>query len=46
VSFPEEDELVQAFVPGWQFFKDHPYKVDPEPYQSLPATFPSYCKLM
>ena len=32
--------------PGWQFFKDHPYKVDPEPYQGLPATFPSYCKLM
>jgi hypothetical protein len=30
--------------PGWQFFKDHPYKVDPEPYKSLPSTFPAYCK--
>ena len=38
--------LAGAAGPGWQFFKDHPYKVDPEPYQSLPATFPSYCKLM
>jgi hypothetical protein len=32
--------------PGWQFLKDHPYKVDPEPYQSLPSAFPSYCKVM
>jgi hypothetical protein len=32
-------------APGWQFFKDHPYKVNPEPYKSLPSTFPSYCKL-
>jgi len=32
--------------PGWQFLKDHPYKVAPEPYQSLPSAFPSYCKLM
>ena len=32
--------------PGWQFFKDHPYRVEPEPYRSLPSTLPSYCKLM
>lgn len=30
--------------PGWQFLKDHPYQVNPQPYTSLPATFPSYCK--
>ncbi len=33
-------------APAWQFFKDHPYKVSPEPYQAVPPTFPSYCKLM
>jgi hypothetical protein len=33
-------------APGWQFFKDHPYKVEPEPYQGVPSSFPSYCKLM
>ena len=38
--------MTGAAGPGWQFFKDHPYKVDPEPYKSLPATFPAYCKLM
>lgn len=38
--------IAGALGPGWHFFKDHPYKVDPEPYKSLPATFPSYCKLM
>jgi hypothetical protein len=32
--------------PGWQFFKDHPYEVNPEPYKSLPQTFPTYCRLM
>jgi hypothetical protein len=32
--------------PGWQFFKDHPYEVMPEPYKSLPSAFPSYCKIM
>ena len=35
-----------AAGPGWQFFKDHPYKVDPEPYRSLPSAFPTYCKLL
>ena len=30
----------------WQFFKDHPYGVDPEPYvEGLPASLPSYCYL-
>jgi predicted esterase len=29
---------------GWQFMKDHPFGVDPEPYaMSLPSSFPSYC---
>jgi len=30
----------------WQFMKDHPYRVSPEPYAGgIPASFPSYCKL-
>jgi predicted esterase len=33
-------------IPAWQFFRDHPYGVKPEPYASgLPSIFPSYCKL-
>jgi hypothetical protein len=28
-----------------QFFLDHPYGVDPKPYATLPAGFPSYCKI-
>jgi hypothetical protein len=31
---------------AWQFLKDHPYKINPEPYGNLPTTFPSYCKVM
>jgi hypothetical protein len=32
---------------GWQFFKDHPFGVSPEPYANgLPATFPKYCKII
>ena len=28
----------------WEFMKDHPYKVKPDPYAAgLPAGFPSYC---
>jgi len=38
--------LAGVAAPGWQFFKDHPFKVAPEPYQSVPSTFPAYCKLM
>jgi hypothetical protein len=38
--------MAGAAAPGWQFFKDHPYEVAPEPYKSVPSTFPSYCKLM
>jgi hypothetical protein len=38
--------LAGASGPGWQFFKDHPYKVSPEPYKAVPPAFPSYCKLM
>jgi poly(3-hydroxybutyrate) depolymerase len=30
---------------AWKFFNDHPYKVKPEPYTSLPSGFPSYCKI-
>lgn len=31
---------------SWQFLKDHPYKVRPEPYASgVPASFPTYCKI-
>jgi hypothetical protein len=33
-------------APAWQFFKDHPYEVSPEPYKAVPSAFPSYCKLM
>jgi acetyl esterase/lipase len=30
----------------WQFLKDHPFKVSPEPYTSaLPPVFPSYCTI-
>lgn len=38
---PEED-----LASVWQFFQDHPYKVDPVPYlNKLPDSFPSYCVL-
>ncbi len=31
---------------AWQFLKDHPFKLQPEPYKNgLPAGFPSYCTL-
>ena len=28
-----------------QFFLDHPFGITPEPYTTLPAGFPAYCKL-
>jgi poly(3-hydroxybutyrate) depolymerase len=28
-----------------KFFQDHPFGVKPEPYKSLPSSFPSYCKI-
>jgi hypothetical protein len=32
---------------GWQFLKDHPFGVSPEPYANgLPSTFPSTCKII
>lgn len=32
---------------GWQFMKDHPFGVFPEPYaQGLPSMFPMYCKIV
>jgi len=32
---------------GWQFLKDHPFGVKPEPYANgLPSTFPSYCTVV
>lgn len=31
-------------VAAWQFMKDHPFGVSPEPYANgLPASFPTYC---
>ena len=31
----------------WQFCKDHPFGVSPEPYaHGLPASFPSYCTII
>jgi len=37
-------ELRQAF---WQFLKDHPFAVTPEPYANgLPGSFPSYCHIV
>jgi hypothetical protein len=37
----------QARSAGWQFIKDHPFGVSPEPYASgLPAGFPSYCEIV
>lgn len=33
-------------APAYQFLKDHPFGVQPEPYKDgLPAGFPAYCKL-
>ena len=30
----------------WQFLKDHPFGVTPEPYAgALPASFPRYCSI-
>ena len=29
-----------------QFFLDHPYGVSPEPYTTLPGTFPAYCSIV
>ena len=32
------------YTAAWQFMKDHPFGVDPEPYSPmLPTTFPDYC---
>jgi predicted esterase len=32
------------YTAAWQFMKDHPFGVAPEPYgMSLPTTFPTYC---
>ncbi|WP_437674136.1 cellulose binding domain-containing protein [Sorangium sp. So ce131] len=31
---------------SWQFLKDHPYKVRPEPYAAgIPSSFPDYCAI-
>jgi poly(3-hydroxybutyrate) depolymerase len=39
---PQNDIAAQ-----WQFCKDHPYGVSPEPYASgLPSSFPSYCTII
>jgi hypothetical protein len=43
-------DIAKRFAVGpaaWQFLKDHPFKVSPEPYASgLPSAFPSYCKVV
>ncbi len=32
---------------GWQFLKDHPFGVSPEPYaKGLPSSFPTSCKII
>jgi hypothetical protein len=42
VSAPDSLKLA-----GWQFLKDHPFGVSPEPYaMGLPANFPKYCKII
>lgn len=41
-------DIATRFAVGpeaWQFLKDHPYGVTPEPYTTLPSTFPSYCTI-
>jgi predicted esterase len=30
---------------AWTFMNDHPFGVSPEPYTSIPAGFPDYCKI-
>jgi acetyl esterase/lipase len=38
---------VELKMAMWQFMKDHPFGVNPEPYAGgLPASFPSYCKII
>ena len=42
-------DIFKRFAVGpqaWQFLKDHPFKVRPEPYTQLPAGWPSYCKIL
>jgi hypothetical protein len=31
---------------AWQFLKDHPFGVSPEPYTKLSAPWPTYCTIM
>ena len=31
---------------AWQFMKDHPFGVSPEPYTKLSSAWPSYCTIM
>lgn len=41
-AFPPTDLKLAS----WQFMKDHPFGVDPEPYaRGLPASFPDYCEI-
>jgi hypothetical protein len=43
----EGHSVPQAIViAAWQFLRDHPYGVTPEPYAAgIPATYPPYCSL-
>lgn len=29
----------------WQFFQDHPFQVEKQPYPPIPSVFPSYCQI-
>jgi poly(3-hydroxybutyrate) depolymerase len=41
------DVAKRAAVSGsvWKFFQDHPYGIKPRPYMTLPAGWPTYCKI-
>jgi len=37
---------LEVAASGWQFLRDHPFGITPDPYANgLPADFPSYCQL-
>jgi hypothetical protein len=39
-----EDPSGDIYLSAWQFLKDHPFGVDPEPYaDGLPQIFPDSC---
>jgi poly(3-hydroxybutyrate) depolymerase len=45
-SHTDITRLTRLAPSTYQFFKDHPFKQGkPDPYTSLPSTFPTYCKI-